>query len=181
MSAAHIPGQVCIACRRPSLSCKRTVSLPFIKMAKNSFRRDPKPKDKIVGRTKKRKKTKKKTNKQNKQTKTSKNKETAKKSFRETRTRTWWKDFGPFFPAHISLLFWSVVLPQVCSARNSHAPVTFLYEKTVPRPGIDPGTFRSSVWRSPNWAIAAWIYGLGHKLTHFDKSTPSQLQIQCHR
>ena len=26
----------------------------------------------------------------------------------------------------------------------------------MPRPGIEPGTFRSSVWRSPNWAIAAW-------------------------
>ena len=25
----------------------------------------------------------------------------------------------------------------------------------MPRPGIEPGTFRSSVWRSPNWAIAA--------------------------
>ncbi len=25
----------------------------------------------------------------------------------------------------------------------------------VPWPGIEPGTFRSSVWRSPNWAIAA--------------------------
>ena len=27
--------------------------------------------------------------------------------------------------------------------------------KLMPRPGIEPGTFRSSVWRSPNWAIAA--------------------------
>ena len=25
----------------------------------------------------------------------------------------------------------------------------------MPPPGIEPGTFRSSVWRSPNWAIAA--------------------------
>ena len=25
----------------------------------------------------------------------------------------------------------------------------------LPRPGIEPGTFRSSVWRSPNWAISA--------------------------
>ena len=25
----------------------------------------------------------------------------------------------------------------------------------MPRPGIEPGTFRSSVWRSPNWAISA--------------------------
>ena len=25
----------------------------------------------------------------------------------------------------------------------------------MPWPGIEPGTFRSSVWRSPNWAIAA--------------------------
>ena len=32
-----------------------------------------------------------------------------------------------------------------------------LYKKkeSVPPPGIEPGTFRSSVWRSPNWAIAA--------------------------
>ena len=28
----------------------------------------------------------------------------------------------------------------------------------MPRPGIEPGTFRSSVWRSPNWAIAALIF-----------------------
>ena len=26
---------------------------------------------------------------------------------------------------------------------------------SVPKPGIEPGTFRSSVWRSPNWAISA--------------------------
>ena len=25
----------------------------------------------------------------------------------------------------------------------------------MPSPGIEPGTFRSSVWRSPNWAIEA--------------------------
>ena len=28
-------------------------------------------------------------------------------------------------------------------------------QKIMPRPGIEPGTFRSSVWRSPNWAIGA--------------------------
>ena len=28
-------------------------------------------------------------------------------------------------------------------------------KKKLPPPGIEPGTFRSSVWRSPNWAIAA--------------------------
>ena len=28
-------------------------------------------------------------------------------------------------------------------------------KRTVPSPGIEPGTFRSSVWRSPNWAISA--------------------------
>ena len=43
-------------------------------------------------------------------------------------------------------------------------------EKILPRPGIvqssyklsgfKPGTFRSSVWRSPNWAISA---GLGFR------------------
>ena len=27
--------------------------------------------------------------------------------------------------------------------------------RKMPRPGIEPGTFRSSVWHSPNWAIAA--------------------------
>ena len=27
----------------------------------------------------------------------------------------------------------------------------------MPRPGIEPGTFRSSVWRSPNWAISAGL------------------------
>ena len=30
-------------------------------------------------------------------------------------------------------------------------------EKCMPRPGIEPRTFRSSVWRSPNWAIAAIV------------------------
>ena len=34
--------------------------------------------------------------------------------------------------------------------------------KDLPRPGIEPGTFRSSVWRSPNWAIAA-IFCTGQK------------------
>ena len=29
--------------------------------------------------------------------------------------------------------------------------------KNMPPPGIEPGTFRSSVWRSPNWAIAAIV------------------------
>ena len=28
-------------------------------------------------------------------------------------------------------------------------------KREVPWPGIEPGTFRSSVWRSPNWAIEA--------------------------
>ena len=27
----------------------------------------------------------------------------------------------------------------------------------LPRPGIEPGTFRSSVWRSPSWAISALL------------------------
>ena len=31
----------------------------------------------------------------------------------------------------------------------------FFCRKHMPPPGIEPGTFRSSVWRSPNWAIAA--------------------------
>ena len=31
----------------------------------------------------------------------------------------------------------------------------FNYFVKLPRPGIEPGTFRSSVWRSPNWAISA--------------------------
>ena len=31
------------------------------------------------------------------------------------------------------------------------------YEKELPRLGIEPRTFRSSVWRSPNWAITAHI------------------------
>ena len=41
-------------------------------------------------------------------------------------------------------------------------------EKTLTKPGIiqssgelsgiEPGTFRSSVWRSPNWAISAIAY-----------------------
>ena len=35
--------------------------------------------------------------------------------------------------------------------------IAFLWrlKQKVPTPGIEPGTFRSSVWRSPNWAIAA--------------------------
>ena len=28
-------------------------------------------------------------------------------------------------------------------------------KREMPWPGIEPGTFRSSVWRSPNWAIPA--------------------------
>ena len=27
----------------------------------------------------------------------------------------------------------------------------------LPKPGIEPRTFRSSVWRSPNWAISAYL------------------------
>ena len=27
----------------------------------------------------------------------------------------------------------------------------------VAKPGIEPGTFRSSVWRSPNWAFSAYL------------------------
>ena len=44
-------------------------------------------------------------------------------------------------------------------------------KKILPRPGIiqsscelsgfEPGTFRSSVWRSPNWAISAAMQILG--------------------
>ena len=32
----------------------------------------------------------------------------------------------------------------------------------MPPPGIEPGTFRSSVWRSPNWAIEANRDDVGH-------------------
>ena len=35
----------------------------------------------------------------------------------------------------------------------------------LPPPGIEPGTFRSSVWRSPSWAIAAghiWLWNIIH-------------------
>ena len=32
--------------------------------------------------------------------------------------------------------------------------------KDLPRTGIEPVTFRSSVWRSPNWAIAAFMHTL---------------------
>ena len=31
------------------------------------------------------------------------------------------------------------------------------HKERMPRPGIEPGTFRSSVRRSPNWAIAAML------------------------
>ena len=53
---------------------------------------------------------------------------------------------------------------KISSATHSHVACgcIFLFinllsygcEK-MPRPGIEPGTFRSSVWRSPNWAISA--------------------------
>ena len=43
---------------------------------------------------------------------------------------------------------------------NSHWSqlTAFWGASKMPRPGIGPGTFRSSVWRSPNWAIAAIVF-----------------------
>ena len=35
---------------------------------------------------------------------------------------------------------------------------------SMPKPGFEPGTFRSSVWRSPNWAIWALHYSMFHFL-----------------
>ena len=34
----------------------------------------------------------------------------------------------------------------------------------MPRPGIEPGTSRSSVWRSPNWAIAAYDVSILYRM-----------------
>ena len=42
------------------------------------------------------------------------------------------------------------------------------YFVKMPRPGIEPGTFRSSVWRSPSWAIAAVVFF--HIVSFCDKS-----------
>ena len=48
-----------------------------------------------------------------------------------------------------------------------------MYDKKLPRPGIEPGTFRSSVWRSPNWAIAALqVCYLSTQIT--ERAIPSQ-------
>ena len=45
------------------------------------------------------------------------------------------------------------IIGQICFVQRSFdIPETH----PLPRPGIEQGTFRSSVWRSPNWAIAAW-------------------------
>ncbi len=60
--------------------------------------------------------------------------------------------------------FWkyrvSIPVPRVCGTRA--LPIELYPQKRVsivlPPPGIEPGTFRSSVWRSPSWAIAAYIY-----------------------
>ena len=52
-------------------------------------------------------------------------------------------------------------------------------EKALPRPGIiqspcglsgfEPGTFRSSVWRSPNWAISADVQCGENLLFYFQR------------
>ena len=42
--------------------------------------------------------------------------------------------------------------------------------KKMPRSGIEPETFRSSVWRSPNWAIAAFIFN--HAFASIVSNTP---------
>ena len=48
-----------------------------------------------------------------------------------------------------------------------------MYDKKLPRPGIEPGTFKSSVWRSPNWAIAALqVCYLSTQIT--ERAIPSQ-------
>ena len=48
-----------------------------------------------------------------------------------------------------------------------------LHHKTwsakMPPPGIEPGTFRSSVWRSPNWAKAASVNTSSGDRTHDHK------------
>ena len=48
-----------------------------------------------------------------------------------------------------------------------------MYDKKLPRPGIERGTFRPSVWRSPNWAIAALqVCYLSTQIT--ERAIPSQ-------
>ena len=51
-------------------------------------------------------------------------------------------------------------------------------EKFLPRPGIiqnatfsgfEPGTFRSSVWRSPNWAISATMNAFWITTAYYNK------------
>ena len=48
-----------------------------------------------------------------------------------------------------------------------HVPwATLSQSKLLPRPGIEPGW--SSVWRSPNWAIAAWYPCYRYRLNMWD-------------
>ena len=70
----------------------------------------------------------KKTNKQNKQTKT-KNKETTKKTLEKLEQGREGKILVLFFLLMFPYCFWSVVLPEVCVARSSHAPVALVYVK----------------------------------------------------
>ena len=51
--------------------------------------------------------------------------------------------------------------------------------KKMPRSGIEPETFRSSVWRSPNWAIAAFIFN--HAFTWLVYPTVGMFSIQVER
>ena len=46
---------------------------------------------------------------------------------------------------------------EIGRARDNSSPLysRHLQPGDAPRPGIEPGTFRSSVWRSPNWATTA--------------------------
>ena len=65
----------------------------------------------------------KKTNKQNKQTKTKKIKKQQTKALEKL------EQGREGFSCSYFLIVFGAVLPQVCAARSSHAPVAFLYEK----------------------------------------------------
>lgn len=79
----------------------------------------------------------------------------------ELKLYLFWNFQGEVYLSNITSRFCSFCFLRVWSPTCGAIVLSTYFERPMvaimPRPGIEPGTFRSSVWRSPNWAKSASV------------------------